>query len=163
MFWWAFLRNFSDKKQFSWQFYDSQKFWVGCLGHLSYSYSPPPRPQRYWMQRTQETLQEKYVSFNECNERKMYATNATRRIVRKWRRFETLTHNIEVLILIITNFVSRFRSPLVYVNSRMISCYLGIWCYFAADGHVYSRRCQRRQLYVSFRDLDWQVYIILSQ
>jgi len=26
-----------------------------------------------------------------------------------------------------------------------------------ADGRVYSRKCQRRQLYVSFRDLDWQV------
>ena len=29
--------------------------------------------------------------------------------------------------------------------------------HIAADGHVYSRKCQRRQLYVSFRDLDWQV------
>jgi len=28
---------------------------------------------------------------------------------------------------------------------------------FSAGGHIYSRKCQRRQLYVSFRDLDWQV------
>lgn len=36
------------------------------------------------------------------------------------------------------------------------------WSYHA-DGHIYSRNCQRRQLYVSFRDLDWQDWIIAPE